>query len=79
MRQRLGLLLQLWPPALSEAALLHLHAVSPACLCCSHSPGQEFPGEESHHKFLKCPVLLGPVYVEALLENVAELNFQFLM
>ncbi|KAK7806490.1 hypothetical protein U0070_017482 [Myodes glareolus] len=40
--------------------------------------GQEFPGGE-HYKFLKCPVLSGPVCKEASLENVAKLNFQFLM
>ncbi|XP_040311602.1 platelet-derived growth factor subunit A isoform X2 [Herpailurus yagouaroundi] len=32
--------------------------------------------EESHHKFLKCPVLLGPVLEEASLENVVVFHFQ---
>ena len=58
-----------------EAALFS--RVSPACPSAVLCLGQEFPGGE-HYKFLKCPVLSGPVYKEASLENVAVLTFQFL-
>lgn len=61
-----------------EAALFLLCRVSPACPSAVLCLGQEFPGGE-HYKFLKCPVLSGPVCKEASLENVAKLNFQFLM
>lgn len=69
-----------WTPAfpMEEAVLFLLCRVSPACPSAVLCLGQEFPGGE-HYKFLKCPVLSGPVYKEASLENVAKLNFQFLI
>lgn len=64
---------RLWRPP-SSAGGVSL----PWPVCCLLQPGlgQEFPGEESHHKFLKCPVLLGPVLEEASLENVVVFHFQ---
>lgn len=37
--------------------------------CCRPGLGQEFPEAGSRHKFLRCPVLLGPVLEAASLED----------
>jgi hypothetical protein len=80
---------QLWPPALSgarervservsEAALLLLHSVSPACPSASRARAKSFQEREKLINSLSAgPV--GACLQEALLENEGSLNLQLRM